>query len=67
MDNKELYDKILKVSEVIHKQALRGPANYIVCSPSVSEAMKHMDLLELRKDKIKKIMRRIKDKKYGKK
>lgn len=67
MNNKELFDKILKASEIIHNQALRGPANYVVCSPSVTEAIKHIDLLELRKNKINKILRRIKDKKYGKK
>lgn len=65
MDNKELYDRILKASEYINKQSRKSYANYIVCSPQVAETLSHLDLLKERQDKIRRILRRIKDKKYG--
>ena len=37
MDNKDLIDKLLKVSNVISKSSKRGYGNYMVTSPSVAQ------------------------------
>jgi len=37
MDNKDLIDKLLKVSNVINKSSKRGYGNYMVTSPSVAQ------------------------------
>jgi len=42
MSNKELIDKLLKASEIIHKSSMRGGANYIVTSPSVSQMINRL-------------------------
>ena len=34
--SKKLISKILELSNAIHKESIKGNANYIVCSPSVS-------------------------------
>lgn len=42
MSNKELIDKLLKASEIIHKSSMRGGANYIITSPSVSQMINRL-------------------------
>lgn len=37
--SKDLIDKILKASDLIHNQSLKGGANYIVTSSNVSNYM----------------------------
>lgn len=42
MSNKELIDKLLKASEIIHKSSMRGGANYIVTSTNVSQMINRL-------------------------
>lgn len=37
MDNKNLIDKILKASDIIHKSSIKGYGDYVVSSPSVAQ------------------------------
>jgi len=36
-----IYKKILEAANIIHKQAIRGSANYVVCSPQTTTALKN--------------------------
>jgi hypothetical protein len=50
--NKELIDKLLKASELIHQQSLQPKANFIVCSAKVAEMIQNLDIRRLRKKKL---------------
>jgi hypothetical protein len=39
MNNKNLIDKIVEASNIIHKSSLRGSANYIMTSLEVADIM----------------------------
>lgn len=66
MDNNELYDKINKAANILSQKSRSGYGNYMIVNSTVAEYFKHLDLIKERQDKINKILRRIKDKKYGK-
>lgn len=66
MDNKELYDRINKAADIISQSNRRGYGNYVIVNSQVADYLNHLDLLKERQDKIDKILRRIKDKKYDK-
>ena len=53
----ELVDKILEVSEYIHKAALKPQANYIIVSPQVAEAIENLDIRRHRRKKLKAIFK----------
>jgi hypothetical protein len=53
--SKELINKILEASKVIHSQSLRGGANYIVTSPHISNVLSNTLRCIDRKIKIKRI------------
>ena len=53
--SKDLIDKLLKASETIHKSSLRGSANYVVTSPSVSDMIQEVynkQKVNFRKEKV---------------
>jgi len=57
---KNLYDKMLKASETIHKASTKGIANYMVVSQSVADIIQEVYNKEKagwRKDKIKKLFK----------
>ena len=43
MDSKKLLKKVLKASNIIHKQTLKGSANYLIVSPKMAEAISNLD------------------------
>ncbi len=56
--SKELIDKLLKASEMIHKASTRGSANYMVVSSDVANMIQgvyNQEKASWRKEKIKKI------------
>ena len=58
MDNKNLIDKILEASSIIHKSSLRGSANYIVTSGQTAQMIQEVfskNRSNRRKEKINKI------------
>lgn len=58
MSDKDLYDKILKASELIHKSSTKGSANYIVTSSSVANMIQNAyadNRKDYRKIKIKRL------------
>jgi hypothetical protein len=58
MDNKNLIDKILEASSIIHKSSLRGPASYIVTSSQTAQMIQEVfseNRSNWRKEKINKI------------
>jgi len=52
--SKELIDKLLKASEIIHKASTKGSANYMVVSPAVADIITGFKRGS-RKEKIKKL------------
>ena len=54
MNNKELYDKILKASEEISKKSIES-SNYIIVSPKIYEIIENLDIKKHRKKKLMKI------------
>jgi len=54
MSNKELIDKLLKASEIIHKASTKGGGNYIITSPTISQMMNNLynERVNNRKEKI---------------
>jgi hypothetical protein len=52
--SKELIDKLLKASEMIHKASTKGSANYMVVSPAVADVINGFKRGS-RKEKIKKL------------
>lgn len=63
---KELLNKIIIASNVIHKQSLHGSGNYMIVSSSVADIinntfdnLKQIELLKKRKKKILKILKNI--------
>ena len=56
--SKDLIDKLLKASETIHKSSLRGSANYVVTSPSVSDIIQEVynkQKVNFRKEKVNRL------------
>lgn len=67
MNNKELYDKILKAANIIHEKTIRGNGNYMIVNSEIATSINHINILEERKSKIGKILKRMKNnKKYYK-
>jgi hypothetical protein len=52
--SKELINKLLKASEMIHKASTKGSANYMVVSPAVADVINDFKRGS-RKEKIKKL------------
>ena len=52
--SKELIDKLLKASEMIHKASTKGSGNYMVVSPAVADIITGFKR-DSRKEKIKKL------------
>jgi len=52
LDNKKLYDNIMKISNIIHKKNIKGGSNYIIVSSKVAEAIENLDIKKLRKKKL---------------
>jgi hypothetical protein len=52
--SKELIEKLLKASEMIHKASTKGGANYMVVSPAVADVINGFKRGS-RKEKIKKL------------
>jgi hypothetical protein len=52
--SKELIDKLLKASEIIHKASTKGSGNYMVVSPAVADVINGFKRGS-RKEKIKKL------------
>ncbi len=58
MHNKDLVDKLLKASELIHKSTIKGSADYLITSPNVSQMIQDVYIEQrsnYRKEKIRKI------------
>jgi hypothetical protein len=55
MKNKELVDRILKASQIIHKGSIKGNANYMVVSSDVVDKINGFKRRYLRKEKIKRL------------
>lgn len=61
MDNKKLTSDLLKASQTIHQRTIRGSGNYMIVSSKVADVIRHLDILEERKDKINRIIKRMKN------
>ena len=48
------YDDIYNM---IHKKSMYGVGNYMVVSPKIAEALRHLDIKKLRKDKLNQIFK----------
>ena len=50
-----LYDKIMKASNVIHKANLKGSGNFMIISPKVAEIIENLDIRKYRRKKLEKL------------
>ncbi len=55
MIQKTLIEKVLKVSEEMHKKSLQGRANFIILSPKIAEIIENLDIKKHRRKKLEKI------------
>lgn len=55
--SKDLIDRLLKASEIIHKTSTRGSGNYIVTSPTISQMINsiYTERANDRKEKINRL------------
>ena len=52
-----LINKIIKASNYIHNQQIRGSGQYIVCSAQVAEVLENLDIRKYRKKKLLQIFK----------
>lgn len=55
-----LIDKLNKASKIINNNNRYGSGNYIIVNPQIANMLNNINILEERRIKIKKIMKRIK-------
>lgn len=60
MNQKTLYEKIQKASNIIHQKSLKGSSNFMIVSSRIAEMLSKLDLKEQRKKKLEAL--RIKNK-----
>jgi hypothetical protein len=52
-----LYEKISKAAELIHRKSLTGAGNYIIISPKIAEIIENLNIKKHRKKKLEQIFR----------
>lgn len=62
MSNKEMVSRIMKAATIISEHARRSPASYVIVNQEVSDYIRHLNILEKRKDKISRILNKINNK-----
>lgn len=55
MKNKDLYKKIINVSNIIARNQRESNANFMITSPEIAESIKMLDIKYQRKKKLEKL------------
>lgn len=54
---KELVDKLIKASYLIHKKSLEPQANWVIVSPKIAEIIENLDIKKHRRKKLEAILK----------